>query len=516
MSVLVASKLGLISPPGVLQIQRLPKLEGLEKKVYLAKSRDDEVDDVKRWLDDTNRDGEFAYWINGTAGVGKSVLACHLADLLKDGNRLGCLVHLGANVQHSLSDLIQGMACELTALHPSCYDTIVAEAKKETSSMEGVDSTFERYLYKPIKLLNVPAPLVFIVDGLDEWPQHEPFLKALNTMHGDHTRFIFTSRTHDEIKNALRHLSLRPSILSTVSGSTMQSYFRDAFTRLRVDVTSAELDSLVDQAKGLFIWAATVCRLMEFAEGATPVEVLKTIISSPRTATTMHSESLIWDLYNKGLPRLCRNQDLHRKTLRMVLSVMAAIQRDISLKHFSKFVGIEELEVRLFHSRLRAFYTTEQQWQGNIIYPLHLTTHASFRDFLFDNDATAHSFVVGYQHGHAMISEVCHSHVMTYLKMPEAMPFETPGDLNFEEYVFTYWILHDFAAKRSGFLLDDALHKHLQILQRLIFPSNPKLSSTPSLPSFKMPSQIMSIIEGIINPFLGDIAGQLLPAVSIH
>lgn len=471
-------------------------------------------------------DGPFAYWINGIAGVGKSILARHLAEFLENGDRLGCLVHLGVNSHHSPSSLIQAMARQLAERHPPpCHDAIADEAKRKPSDVERLDSIFKRYLYKPIELLKASAPLVFILDALDEWPRWhaEAFIKVLNNAHGGCIRFIFTSRSYDEIGNTLRHLSHREFRLLTVPDIVMKSYFqaffRDTSPQLHLgDIRPDEIDSLVHQANGLFIWAATVCRLIEYPYGEAPRDVLKRLISLPSTAVH-DSESLMRNLYDEGLQRLCGGQEYQCDTLRRVLHVMATMQHNLSLQSFSTFVGIRKDQVRQFHSHMRAFYNfTQQQWNADVIQPLHVTTHASFRDFLFNNDATAHKFVIRLQDGHSIILGVCHSHVKRFLENPDIMLFETFKDLpsHFEEYVFTYWMLHGVAAERSGFLLDDALHKHLQILHCLICPSDPKLSMPPSLPSFKVPGKIVSTIRGIMIPLLDNIDDHLLPTVSIH
>ena len=492
--------------PDTLQLQRLPKLDGLETKDCLPKSRDGEVDDVKRWLDG---DGEFAYWINGTVGVGKSILARHLADLLKAGDRLGCLVHLSANLQCSPSSLIQGMARELAVLHQSCYETIVNEAKQEISNMESINSIFERYLYEPIKSLKIPAPLIFIIDALDEWrPQHvDSFLKALNNTHGDYIRFVFTSRPHDEITNALGHLSHCNFTLRKVSDNIMKVYFQDRFSSMlpRLDVTPKQIDALVKQAQGLFIWAATVCRIVESVKAEARQNALAVIISTPREATNPHSD--IWDLYNKGLMRLCREQTHDPRTLCKMLCIMATMQRDLSVKSFSIFADVKESEVQFFHERLQAFYdpVIDVQWTADAIYPLQQTTHSSFRDFIFADDinsSQAHGFVVKNKDGHSTFSRVCEEYL--------DVPFPTPKVSLDAGYVVTYWMVHYLSGKDSltELDMDDVLARHLRMIRSL--STNPKeLSPAPFFSSFVIEHN--KAVVSFLNTILAKINEQQLP-----
>ena len=368
------------SVPDILpRIPCLPLLEIDPKTDCLG--RDGEVNDVSEWLVSGR---EFAYWITGIIGVGKTTFARDLAAFLEAGDRLACLVDLTikANVDLSPSSLIEGMAHHLAILHPSCRDTIANEAQRKTSNTECVGSIFERYLYKPIKMLNPPAPLVFVVHALDKWSQCTTFLKGLNEMHRDCIRFIFASCARNDIGNALQHLSYRNRALQGVSDSVIKSYLVAELNRLRlglVDEDHVDIDSLVEQAQGLFIWADTICESLGLSGTLERRRVrLKKIVSSPREALSHHS--YLWALYNHVLSRSCRDPNHDSKTLCKVLTAMSNLQSNVSIKTFSQFANVAESDVEYFHDQLQAFYRTQSK--KDTISPLHLTTHFSFRDFL--------------------------------------------------------------------------------------------------------------------------------------
>lgn len=90
----------------------------------------------------------------------------------------------------------------------------------------------------------------------------------------------------------------------------------------RLNVAPCDVDSLVNQAQGLFIWAATVCGLVEQSEGEATAEALKTIIASPEEATFPQSTIL----YLQGLLGLCRDKNQNPQALRKILSIMATMQ----------------------------------------------------------------------------------------------------------------------------------------------------------------------------------------------
>ncbi len=231
------------------------------------------------------KDG-FALSVHGAAGVGKSILVRHLATLLRDGDRLACLVDAKANSTDDPSKMVWMMSQQLAELHPRC-SAAVASGLKQGSQMDGFSRNFEACLINPIDSLRVPAPLIFIIDALDEWNHYERFLDALVEYKelGNRMRFIFTSRYNNKIETLLRRLTHHHRPIKTVSDDIMKSYFKRELSKIpwEENVTSDEkaIDSLVELAQGLFIWAAAACQLILYPEGLTHAEELDAIVSSP-------------------------------------------------------------------------------------------------------------------------------------------------------------------------------------------------------------------------------------------
>ena len=253
------------------------------------------------------------------------------------------------------------------------------------------DVIFEHDICNPINSLGTSAPFVFVIDALDEWPQRRIFLEVLDRfkMYGSLIRFIFTSRFQEIIKIALRPLSPYEVDMPKATTDVMKSYFQDRFSRMqpRLNVAPCDVDSLVNQAQGLFIWAATVCGLVEQSEGEATAEALKTIIASPEEATFPQSTIL----YLQGLLGLCRDKNQDPQALRKILSIMATMQWRLSVETFSSFANVKESDVQLFHKRLRAFY--HAPCDAGIIYPLHLVTYSSFNTFLFAGENNSGNWV---------------------------------------------------------------------------------------------------------------------------
>ncbi len=424
--------------------------------------------------------------------MGKSILARHLAALLRDGDRLACLVNAKANSTDDPSKIVRMMSQKLAALHPRC-SAAVASGLKQGPQMDSFSRNFEACLIKPIDSLRIPTPLIFIIDALDEWNHYEGFLDALVEYKelGNRMRFIFTSRNNNRIETLLRRLTHHHHSIKRVSDDIMKSYIwrelSDIPWEKNFTPDDKAVDSLVKRAQGLFIWAATACRSIRFAEGLTPAEELDTIISSPGEVV-----NLLQKLYSSGLDHIME-PPLDAKTVRKVLRVLVAMQNKLPSACVAKFAGVEETDVKTLHRRLYTFYMT-QELDKDVLSPLHSTTHSSFRHFLFSPAANkASSSKV--QHPlvtrrwspafeHSKLFDVCREHLQT-----NKILFKSPQDAAFEDYILRYWMMHRFSATAVGkFRLNKILNEHLKILRRMISPesSAEKLPFTPFSCSFRV------------------------------
>ncbi len=429
--------------------------------------------------------------------MGKSILARHLAALLRDGDRLACLVNAKANSTDDPSKMVRMMSQKLAALHPRC-SAAVASGLKQGPQMDSFSRNFEACLIKPIDSLRIPTPLIFIIDALDEWNHYEGFLDALVEYKelGNRMRFIFTSRNNNRIETLLRRLTHHHHSIKRVSDDIMKSYiwrelsdipWENCFT-----FDDEAVDSLVKPAQGLFIWAATACRLIRFAEGLTPAEELDRIVSFPEEV-----DNILQNLYSSGLDRIME-PPLDVETVRKILKVLAIMQNKFPPACVAKFAGVKVTDVKTLHRRLYTFYTTAQELDKDVLSPLHSTTHSSFRCFLFSSAANRASSSRA-QHPtrqwgttleHSKFLEVCREHLLT-----NKIPFKSPQDAAFEDYIFRYCMVHQFLAAAGGkFNLNKILDEHLKILRRMISPesSAEKLPFMPFSCSFGV---ILSNIE---------------------
>ncbi|KAF8337496.1 uncharacterized protein EI90DRAFT_2658072 [Cantharellus anzutake] len=127
---------------------------------------------IKQWfrrpISDTTKP---VFWVNGLAGIGKSTIACTIA---QDANESG---HLGSSFffsrQHAelssakffLGTIVRNIAMKLPE-----FGAAVAEALKEDSNLPRASplTQYSSLLFTPLRGLEVSKPLLLVIDALDQ------------------------------------------------------------------------------------------------------------------------------------------------------------------------------------------------------------------------------------------------------------------------------------------------------------------------------------------------------------
>ena len=236
------------------------------------------------------------------------------------------------------------------------------------------------------------------------------------------------------------------------------------------------IERLVNNASGLFIWAATTCRFIREGKKRKVIENrLSSVVRSSGSIT--EPEKHLNEIYIKVLKHSISAEfsDEEKKDvsdmLRCTLGSIAVLLSPLSIHALSGllFVPKEEINETLedFHAILDIL---EDQTP-----PLHLH-HPSFRDFLLDKGrCTDPSFQVDGEQAHRVLAEKCIRIMSTSLKQ-DVCGLDAPGMLiiNVEnsrveqclppevQYASLYWVQH---LQKSGAQLydNDRVHQFLQV-----------------------------------------------------
>ena len=158
-------------------------------------SRDRDIAKAWSWIDSLTNN--LVFWIHAPAGEGKSTFACKLKEELRYRNRLAAAVFLsrlplGVLDAETLIKLIGG---EIGWAHRQTVP-IIAEAVRQIPG-KSLDFHIEKFIRDPLLSLQLPHPLIIVIDGITEWMPHAHFIEHLTqlTPHVSLIRFVVLGRS---------------------------------------------------------------------------------------------------------------------------------------------------------------------------------------------------------------------------------------------------------------------------------------------------------------------------------
>jgi hypothetical protein len=334
---------------------------------------------------------------------------------------------------------------------------------------------------------------VLVVDALDECDDENniriilQLLAEARSLKEIRVRVFLTSRPEIPIRYGFCQIpdaEHQDFILHKISPSIIDhdiSTFLDYNLRLIGKENSLEVDwpgaevirLLVENASGLFIWAATACRFIR--EGLFAEERLRTLLEggTPNATPEEHLNGLyITVLQNSIHPGYTEQErQILYSMLRDILGSIVILFSPLSVESLSKLLLITKQRVDRTLKDLHAILDIPKDQASSI--RLH---HPSFRDFLLDKDRCRDPhFRVDDKQAHQMLATRCIQLMSSCLKQdicglhtPSALVVEVESSLVEQslplevQYACLYWIQH---LLRGGAPLydNDQIHQFLQV-----------------------------------------------------
>ncbi|KIK53166.1 hypothetical protein GYMLUDRAFT_1026911 [Collybiopsis luxurians FD-317 M1] len=241
-------------------------------------TRVDILNTVIAWCKDISADSSTIFWLSGAAGTGKSTIAYTLCDkLLQEGKnvtRLGASFLCSRQIQSARKreNIIPTIAYQLAHSFPH-YRKKLLELELDVNPPPVKDhiktlliDPWNQCIQKQEKL----PPLVIIVDALDEIENNDgsQFLKELITIIAAQEahrglKFFVTSRQDPHIVEVCNSFPSQAVIqLQDVKREIVE---QDIAKYLQIELPildPVQISQIASQASGLFIYAATVIRLL--------------------------------------------------------------------------------------------------------------------------------------------------------------------------------------------------------------------------------------------------------------
>ncbi|KIM71709.1 hypothetical protein PILCRDRAFT_750317 [Piloderma croceum F 1598] len=359
----------------------------------LQGTREQLIATIVRWIDG-DRDRPIC-WLNGPAGSGKSAVSQTVAEFCDAHHRLAASFFFlrGAGDRSRIARLIPTLAYQLSISIPATKPFIQQMLRKDPLIVrQALHYQFQKLVIEPILAVTdanfTTTPMVIFVDALDECDDKDLMVEFVEIAADAYRRnpvfplrFFFTSRMEkhlrkieaSEARSVIHHLALQ----DFDAANDIHKFFRYRFATIyeenyllmqhvpRPWPSHADLDALVQNASGSFLFASTLINFVDNGTGSPHLKLPKVLAA----------HASLDPLYIQVLSTAPRGQVLRRIIgtilfLRSSLSITSLghlLQLDTA-DVLEALLGVQSIlmipenddePVRLVHTSLRDFLTSK-------------------------------------------------------------------------------------------------------------------------------------------------------------
>ena len=405
----------------------------------------------------------------------------------------------GGDVGHA-GKFVTSIALQLAISIPaSSQDICEAITERWDIASKSLHDQWQQLVLHPLSKLDgngSQSLYVLVVDALDECDNENDIrivldlLAKARSLERVRLRVFLTSKPEISIRHGFGHMldsQHQEFILHNISPSIVDDDISLFFKHnLALIVQERSLNSnwpgqttinhLVQNASGLFIWAATACRFIR--EGFF-VETRLSILLEGGSSTASPEEHLN-GIYIAVLRNTIRPEYLEQETqrlygmLRDVLGTIVVLFSPLSTNSLCGLLGIAKQDLGQVLMDSHAILDIPKDQRR----PIHLH-HPSFRDFLLNKDRCKDpNFWVNEKQAHQTLADSCIRLMSTSLKQ-DICGLDAPGRLVSDvesgrveqclspevQYACLYWVQH---LQKSGAQLRDNDQVHLFLQEHLL------------------------------------------------
>ncbi|KAL4967131.1 putative wd40 protein [Aspergillus stella-maris] len=391
-----------------IDLKELPIAAGAEFGTYMDQheeecllgTRKELLLDIQNWA--ISAEGKCIFWLNGLAGTGKSTISRTMAMALQKQGLLGASFFFKrgegdrGNATRFFSTIVQQLFTRIPELRAVILRVIRDNPR---ISAKPLKEQFDELIHKPLHSLtqskHQSSRLVVVVDALDECDNDNdiqvilrllPRVLEVNSLC---LRFFITSRPELPIRLGFRTIGHRDLILHEVPKPIIKRdismFLEDRLVSIRHKRSlssdwpgSVNFQTLVTMSVPLFIFAATICRLLE-DHNLDPEQCLTEVLKY------QNQESKLDGTYLPVLDRLISKYSRARQShlvreVQEVVSIIILLESPLSVTSLSKLMGISTISINARLSSLHSVLNIPNDETA----PVRLF-HLSFRDFLLDS-----------------------------------------------------------------------------------------------------------------------------------
>ncbi|KAF5310182.1 hypothetical protein D9619_010450 [Psilocybe cf. subviscida] len=396
-------------------------------------TREEILEDITRWADDTSADSPPVFWLTGNAGSGKTTIAYTIAqhfEKLEMTEPAGQHAILGASFHCSRQfeetrrqiHIIPTLAYELAQKSRSFLHAL--HKANKFGSVDKLDKQVEDLFAGPWQLAvsqryaEFPSYLI-VVDALDEIEAQGgsgflcDMLETIKQYHLQGLKFFFTSRPDPTVTAlfdpSISKLVYRLQDVSIMSIETdIAKFLQSKLPHLK---DQKELDDMVQLADGLFISAATIVRYLTPHRSITEGEQRKRLSKLHVGQSFAVSSGLLIDqLYQQILYDAFSDfdDDLFDSRLSILHTFLCTSERT-STSVIAALLYEFDIDIQVVNAVLETLYAVLYYEDGQVLW-----YHASFPDFIFNEmrsnfvfEGQQFSMTCNVSQHHALLTKSC-------------------------------------------------------------------------------------------------------------
>ncbi|KAJ9481264.1 hypothetical protein VN97_g12229 [Penicillium thymicola] len=348
--------------------------------------------------------GKCIFWLNGMAGTGKSTISRTVAKSLKEAKLLGASFFFkrGEGNRGSAIKLFPTIARHFAISFPQLIPGIQKAISDDPHfAAKSLKDQFDKLLLRPLldseQSTGQSPTAVIVIDALDECEvdndirvilQLLPQLRGLSTVH---VRIFLTSRPDlpiqlgfSEIRNQDYQDLVLHNIPEAVTAHDISFFLNWRLSKVRKQRSlpvdwpgGTDIQALVTLSVPLFIFAATVCRVLEDPQWD-PEESLAEILT--HRGDKPHLNRTYLPVLNRVLNNQTEKQKIQPiQELREILGTIVVLESPLPVCSLSTLTGLSENVIKRRLSSLHSVIRVPEI-RGIPLRPFHLSS----RDFLLD------------------------------------------------------------------------------------------------------------------------------------
>ncbi|KAF9068711.1 hypothetical protein BDP27DRAFT_1326819 [Rhodocollybia butyracea] len=331
------------------------------------------LDDIEKWFDTGE---EQVYWLNGAAGMGKTTIALSIAK--------------------NPGLIFPTLACQLASWNRDFQDALVDALGRYPYIGQALPyEQVQRLIVEPLHYIKSSTHVALVIDALDECDgeraSEKILLALLQHIHSAPSLKVFVSCRPAAYVEALlsggehRRMFKLHHVPASIVDSDLQLFYRRRLEEIRTvkkldDWPPGEMiEKLVQQAAGLFIYAATVCKYISSPGDAR--RRLEYIANIPKNDynDALSVDILYTEVLSAALEKITDDHD--RRDFTRLLATVMHVQVPLTVDSLGHLLDIEP---KVIYDLLRDIHPilSVPDESGTFAGEMVHAFHASFPDYM--------------------------------------------------------------------------------------------------------------------------------------